>query len=493
MKIEIKKLSDSTSELLVLPLFEGEKSTAIKATKEIDTKVNQLIKKKRVEGKAGSQLTFFPEKSTFEGVLIVGFGKKKALSLDVIRNTAAKIYKAVSNNSLTSITVALPVVAKKNIESVRAFVDGFLLSSYCFDKYLSEKGNATKIKTVNIVLQDNNTADKSLQEAIKLQETITNAVFTARDLENTPSADMTPSILAQFAQNMCKANGISISVLNEKQIIAHKMGCLYGVAKGSVEEPRFIIMEYGKSFKKKGTIAVVGKGITFDSGGISLKPGAGMDEMKMDMSGAAATIGILEAVSKLKINKHIMGIIPAAENMPSGNATKPGDILTAMNGKTVEVLNTDAEGRLILADALSYAAKQKPEVIIDLATLTGACLIALGTVCAGIISNNDNVVDGLKKVSEVTGEKIWQLPSFDEYREQIKSKIADLQNIGGKNAGTITAGLFLENFVDNIPWAHIDIAGTAMNAKENDLCPKGGSGFGVKLVTEYLFMKQGKK
>jgi len=485
MKFSVKNLAQAKSDLLVLPLFEDEKKCSVSVSKEIDSQVKQLIKNNRI----GSHTHFYPAKEAFESVMVYGLGKKEKYSVDSLRKSVAKALKCINNHKFSSISIALPLIEAQEELSARAIVDGVLLSNYSFDNYKTKK-DEKHLKTVDIITSDDcGVSVKDLQKAVKLQQSICDGVYTARDLENMPSSDMTPSILADFAVKMCKSKKVSITVLDEKKIIAKKMGCLHGVSRGSVEEPRFIVMEYGKEFKKSGTTAIVGKGITFDSGGISLKPGADMDQMKMDMSGAAATIGIMEAVASLGIKKHIYCIVPTAENMPSGTAYKPGDILTAMNGKTVEILNTDAEGRLILADALCYAADLKPKVILDLATLTGACLVALGTVAAGIITNNDDVYSDLQGASKDSGEKIWQLPSFDEYREQIKSKIADLQNIGGRYAGTITAGLFLEEFVNDIPWAHIDIAGTAMNDKDHALCPKGGSGFGVKLVVEYLLKK----
>ena len=266
------------------------------------------------------------------------------------------------------------------------------------------------------------------------------------------------------------------------------MGALLGVARGSREEPKFIILEYLKGKKKQAPIVIVGKGITFDTGGISLKPGRGMDEMKMDMSGGAVTLGALQAVASLGLPVNVIGLVPAAENMPDGLAIKPGDVLKSMSGKTIEVLNTDAEGRLILADALTYAARYKPRAVIDLATLTGACVVALGSQACAVLGNNPRLIEKIKESGTVTGERAWELPLWEEYEKAMKSDIADLKNISGPQvgAGTITGAAFLKAFAGDQPWAHLDIAGTSRSSEEKPYVPKGASGFGVRLLLHYL-------
>ena len=280
--------------------------------------------------------------------------------------------------------------------------------------------------------------------------------------------------------------GFSVTVFDKKKILSLRMGGLIGVSKGSDKDPRFIIMEYGKQYKKRGTIILVGKGVTFDTGGISIKPSAGMAEMKMDMAGGAAVIGTFHALPELKLKRHVIGLIPSVENMPSGSAVKPGDIIRHYNGKTSEVDNTDAEGRLILADALSYASTYKPSVVIDLATLTGACVVALGHYASGMMGNDQEVMDALETAGEKTYDRVWQLPMFDEYEKLIKSDIADVKNVGGRWAGAITAGWFLKKFIGDYKWVHLDIAGTAIQEANQDYIPRGGSGAGVRLLIEFL-------
>ena len=275
-------------------------------------------------------------------------------------------------------------------------------------------------------------------------------------------------------------------MFDRKRIEQLNMGGVLTVNKGSDKEPRFIIMEHGRKFKNRGTVVLVGKGVTFDTGGISIKPAAGMAEMKMDMSGAAAVIGTFHAAAQLKMKRHIIGLIPAVENMLSGSAVKPGDIIRHHNGKTSEVDNTDAEGRLILADALSYASRYKPNLVIDLATLTGAVVVALGHYATGMMGTDQKSMDALRDAGDKTYERVWQLPMFDEYEKQIKSDIADVKNVGGRWAGAITAGLFLKKFIGDYPWVHLDIAGTAILEADQDYIPKGGSGVGVRLLIEFL-------
>ncbi len=310
------------------------------------------------------------------------------------------------------------------------------------------------------------------------------ATSLARDLENAPANEIYPETLARITRRLARRYGFRVSVFNSQKIKQLGMGGLLAVSQGSSKPPRFIILEYGQ--KKTDTIILVGKGITFDSGGISLKPSSGMAEMKMDMSGAAAVIGVFEACARLRLNIHLIGLIPATENMPGSRALKPGDIIRHYNGTTTEVDNTDAEGRLILADALAYASSFKPDAIIDLATLTGACVVALGHHATGMMGTNEELMTRLTIAGEKTYERVWRLPLFEEYEKHIKSEIADVKNTGGRWAGAITAGCFLKKFAGDYPWVHLDIAGTAMLEEPLDYIPKGGTGVGVRLLTEML-------
>jgi leucyl aminopeptidase len=300
---------------------------------------------------------------------------------------------------------------------------------------------------------------------------------------NEPAGVLTPTALANRAKALSRKHGFKCTVMTPDRIKKLKMGALMGVAQGSHQPARLIVLEHRGGGKSK-PLAFVGKAVTFDSGGISIKPSAGMDEMKTDMSGGAATLGAVCAAAMLKLPINIVGVIPATENLPGGGAYKPGDILKSMSGITIEVLNTDAEGRLILSDGLAYAARYKPAAIVDLATLTGACVIALGSVNTGLMGNDDKLVEKIKAAAAATSEKVWQLPMDDEYGEQIKSDIADVKNVGGREAGTITAAKFLEKFVKDLPWAHLDIAGTAYGDKAKAYRPKGATGVGVRLLTQ---------
>jgi leucyl aminopeptidase len=324
------------------------------------------------------------------------------------------------------------------------------------------------------------------ERAIEKAGYIVEGVTLARNLVNEPGNIKSPAYLASQARELAEQVGIKCEILDQDQLAALGFGALLGVAQGSTRTPKLITLEYNGGNHDAQPIVLVGKGVVFDAGGISLKPAEKMDEMKMDMAGGAVVLGVLKAAALLKLPVNLVGIVPAVENLPSGSAYRPGDILTSLSGKTIEVLNTDAEGRLILADALTYAARYRPRVVIDLATLTGACIIALGHHAAAVLGNHDGLIRQLILAGENSGEKLWQLPLWQEYATQLKSHVADMKNIGGRPAGTITAAAFLQKFADNYTWAHIDIAGTAWEEKGQPYTPKGGTGFGVRLLLDYL-------
>jgi leucyl aminopeptidase len=325
-----------------------------------------------------------------------------------------------------------------------------------------------------------------VEKAIEVAQKVAPGIYLARDLTNEPASVSTPSYLGQQATKLLKGHGIKGEVWGVAKIKAAKMAGLLAVAQGSIEEPRFIKLVYSPSGKAKKKIALVGKGITFDSGGLSLKPPGSMETMKRDMAGGATVMGVMSVIAQLKPQAQVIGYVPATENMPSGTAQRPGDIIRYSNGKTVEVLNTDAEGRLILADALIHAARDKPDVIIDLATLTGACVTALGNQIAGLFSNNDELAAALLQCSQESGEPLWRLPLVKEYKEDIKSSVADIKNTGSGSAGAIAAALFLQEFVNDVPWAHLDIAGPSFTGKDNGYIPKGATGFGVRTLVRYV-------
>lgn len=330
------------------------------------------------------------------------------------------------------------------------------------------------------------TADGSIRRSVRSAQDIIPGVSLARDLVNEPPSITTARYLGEQAQRHCRGRGLSVEVWGKKKIEAMKLAGLLAVNRGSQEEPRFIIIRYRPAGRPRKKVALIGKGITFDSGGLSLKPAKSMETMKLDMAGGAAVIGAMSRLPRLGLDIEVTGYIPTTDNLPGGNAQKPGDVIRYMNGKTIEVLNTDAEGRLILADGLALAARQKPDYMINLATLTGACMVALGNEVAGIFSNHQPLADRLLRCAQETGEKLWQLPLVKDYREELKSSIADIKNIGGSYGGAITAALVLQEFVDDIPWAHLDIAGPAFAEKDIVTCPKGGTGYGVRTLLNFL-------
>jgi leucyl aminopeptidase len=317
-------------------------------------------------------------------------------------------------------------------------------------------------------------------------EVVAESTNFARNLGNSPALDMTPQILAKFAREIHAKHKIGVNVMGEKEIKVEKMNAFLSVAKGSVEPPVFIHLHYKPARKAKAKVALIGKGITFDSGGISIKPARGMEQMKDDMAGAAAVLAVMKAVATLKPQVEIDAYVPACENMPAGNATKPGDVIKARNGKTIEVISTDAEGRMILADALSYAADKKPDYMIDLATLTGACVYAVGEKYAAVLGNDDRLIQKLKKSGERAGEPVWQLPLEHEYKKGLTKGIADLRNIGSSKADTINGALFLEEFVNETKWAHIDIASTSWTDEDLPYAPRGCTGAGVRILIDFL-------
>ena len=499
--IKNERLLSHQTECLVLFCIE-EKIPSGKLA-ELDTKFKGIIKSsfknKRFEGKLNQTLLLNVTKSIrADHLLLVGLGEGAEMTADKLRQaagTAAKCaekanFKTVSfyipaNNSVKDVYAGL---AKSNDSFTQTVVEGGLLSLYHFDKYKQPaKEKPSRISQI-ILLANVKSQVSSMRSAVSRGRKLATAVAASRDLISQPSNTATPSYLAGKAREFAKSFGMTCKVLTIRDMNRLGMGALLGVSKGSEEPPAFIILEHHGGTKNDPPVVIVGKGITFDTGGISLKPPAKMDEMKMDMSGGSVALGTLSAAAALKIPLNIVGLVPASENMPSGTAIKPGDILKSMSGKTIEVLNTDAEGRLVLADALTYAARYKPKAVIDLATLTGAVIVALGHQAAAVLGNNDELTAHLQQCGEVTGERLWPLPLWPEHEKAVKSDIADLKNIAspGVGAGTITGGAFLKAFIGEYPWCHLDIAGTSWSGEEKPYTPKGASGFGVRLLIRFL-------
>ncbi len=440
------------------------------------------------KGKENSAVVFNPKgASPSKLVILSGLGVKKNAGAETLRRATALAVKRVAALSQKSVSILLPQTMADLAREAQSIAEGAALAGYKFDKYISGKRDRGVTQGTLIIPKK---TDAEVKKGLKLAQVFSEAVCFARDLVNEPPSRMTPIEFAKLALEVAQKgadSGVTIKILDKKKIEEMKMGAILGVNIGSNEPPVFIHMHYKPANAKK-TVALVGKGITFDSGGLSLKPAESMETMKMDMAGAASILGVFKALPAIKPEVEIHGIMALTENMPGGKAYKPGDVLIAMNGKSIEVLNTDAEGRIILADALAYAAKLNPDCIIDLATLTGACVIALGSLVAGAMGNDDALFDDLNSASQSTGEQLWKLPLVKEYRDSLKSPIADLKNISSvrREAGSIIGGLFLQEFVDNKPWIHLDIAGPAWTDRELPYCKHGGTGFPTRTLLTYL-------
>jgi len=416
-------------------------------------------------------------------LLLVGIGGGDTGS-DTWRKAGAKARKEAA--AIGANEFAMLFAPENDPESAAgAIVEGAALAGYQFNKYRSNGKPAIEVKSLTL-FRSGLTKTAGLQKAVDTAQSTVPGVFLARDLVNEPPSVATAKFLGAQAQRACQGRGLTVEVWNKKKIEAMKLAGLVAVNRGSMEEPRFIHIRYRPAGKARKRVALIGKGITFDSGGLSLKPSKSMETMKLDMAGGAAVIATMSCLPNLGLDLEVTGYVPTTDNLPGHNAQKPGDVIRYLNGKTIEVLNTDAEGRLILADALALAAQQKPDYMINLATLTGACMTALGTQVAGIFSNHQPLADALLRCGQEAGEKLWQLPLVKEYKELIKSSIADMKNIGGAHGGAITAALILQEFVGDAAWAHLDIAGPAFAESDNLLCPKGGTGFGVRTLIKFL-------
>jgi leucyl aminopeptidase len=453
--------------------------------RQFKNQLSPLLESGDFKGKEGeSTVVYLGRGAGSKRLLLVGLGETKKATLESFRRAAATGAKRSRSLKARSIVFEVPANLPERRDSLFAFAEGAFLSLYRYDKYLT-KDKEEKPNPEELIFSSAESSVATIAPQIFVRaQTVCESTFLARDLQNAPANEIYPETLAKAAKDSADKNGYSATILDEFEIKELGMGGIVGVSQGSGRPPRFIILEYGNPAKKP--VVLVGKGVTFDTGGISIKPAASMSEMKMDMSGAAAVIGTFEAVSRLRLPVHIVGLIPSVENMPSGTSMRPGDILKHFNGKTSEVDNTDAEGRLILADALAYADKYKPSAVIDLATLTGACVVALGHYATGMMGNDDTLMKALKIAGEKTYERVWRLPMFDEYEKLIKSDVADVKNVGGRWGGAITAAWFLKKFIGDYKWTHLDIAGTAILEENMDYAPRGGSGVGVRLLTEFL-------
>ncbi len=495
MKIEFLKtgLDRVKAEALIVWAFEGadpEKEYRA-AGANLLAPIKILAESGDAKGKWGERFMLHPTQSSVKRLILVGMGKKEELTEERIRQAAGNIIKFLRSIKVAHVDFYLdPLVQKKLSEEVvcRALTEGSVLGGYTYTRYKTEPQKEKSPKEIEklTILSQKTPGSKSIAKAMEEGQVVALSTNFARDMINTPGNHMTPTVMAETARELADEFGLTVKIYGRKEIEKMGMGAFLAVAQGSHQEPKFIVLEYWGAAKKEKPYVVVGKSVTFDSGGISIKPAEDMDKMKYDMSGGAASLGIIRAVASMKLPLNLVSIMAATENLPGGSAYKPGDIVKSMAGLTVNVLNTDAEGRLTLADALAYAKQYKPKAVIDIATLTGACVVALGSHAMGLFGNNSQLVDQLKNAGQQTAEKAWELPLWEEYSEQIKDEFADLKNTGGRAGGAITAAAFLARFAEDYPWAHLDIAGVAWNDKEKPYGPKGAAGIGVRLVIQYL-------
>ncbi len=490
--MEIKVIAGDIAQIeadaIVVNLFEGveQPSGATAAVdKALDGVISSLISRGEIKGKSGEVSIVHTFGKLPAGIItIAGLGKRQDFNVDKIRGITGEFCRALRKLNCHKIATILHGAGIGGVEleaSAEAITEGALLGLYSFTKY--KKPEYEDVEEMLIVVREKEKVP-ILESAVDKGKVVASATTLARDMVNEPANYMTPSQMAEAAKEIASKYNLEFKVFDREDMEAMGMGALLGVAKGSNQPPKLITLAYKGDERSEKALGFLGKGITFDSGGISIKPSEGMGEMKDDMAGAAAVMTALGAIAQLKPKINVTAIIPTTENLPSGTALKPGDVLKAMNGKTIEVISTDAEGRLILADALSYAQKIGLSPLIDLATLTGACRVALGTLYSGLFGNNQDLVDKVIRAAERAGERMWQMPMPEEYKEQNKSEIADVKNTGNRYGGAITAALFLAEFVANTPWVHIDIAGTAYLMEESRYIIKGATGVGVRTLVE---------
>ncbi len=479
-------ISSLNTQLLVNYVFTDEVSSLSisEITPDFDPIIREITESNEFRAKDGTiSIVHNNVGSGIKRALLLGMGDKKNLDPEKTRNLTGKVVNKAKELGISEF-VLIPF---KNMdkEHLSAMVEGIKLSDYSFNNYKRDE-DRNDLNQVRILIRNDM---KNSQKIIQHSVVVSDAVIFTRDISNLPPNDCSPKDLATLSKKLSENQKVKVRVIEKEEMKSYGFEGILAVGKGSASSPKLIVLEYSGSTKNR-PIVIVGKAVTFDTGGISIKPPEKMDEMKFDKCGGCNVLGIMKAVSDLGLDTNVIGIIPAVENMPSGTSYRPGDIIKMYNRKTVEVLNTDAEGRIILGDALSFAVKTfAPKAIIDMATLTGAAIIALGTNVAALVGNDDDLVTKILEYSNQTGEKIWQLPLFEEYKEQLKSSNADMKNIGGRSAGAITAAAFLSNFVEDTPWVHLDIAGTAWTqegTKEKSYNPKGATGFGIRTIVKYI-------
>ncbi len=449
--------------------------------------IEGAIERRDFAGATGETATLPCEGLAASRLVLVGLGKE--IDAEALRRAAAAAVRATMAKQGKRLALAAAGARGAAPEAAgQALAEGAILGGYRFDRYRTTGERPAPLERVDLVTSDAR-ALAPLRTGVRAGSVIAESTNFARDLSNEPGSVHTPAWLADRAREMARAVGLRARVFDERELERRGMGALLAVGRGSANPPRLIVLEHGapaRGARRRRCIALVGKGITFDTGGISIKPAASMEEMKHDMSGGAAVLGALRAAALLRLPLHVVGIVPAAQNSPGGRAYLPGDVVRSASGKTIEVLNTDAEGRVVLADGLFHAQSFAPEAIVDIATLTGACVVALGREYAGMLGNDERLQARVRAASDATRERVWPLPLVEEHKKAIESHIADVKNTGGREAGALTAGAFLSHFVGEAPWVHLDIAGKEMTPKDAPYCVKGATGFGVRLFVELL-------
>ena len=485
-KAELSKLKDNA---MLIGFFKDKLSLWTEFKKfDIENKgiISSFIKDSKFKGEKDEIKNIYINKN-IKNIVLVGLGEEKKFTLDALSSTIAEVSKRLRDNGTESFSILLNSFSNNKFddaEAIEKITVSSLLGLYKFSEFKTKDQEKMRyIKEINILANSSSNFEKEIEYSVAVAD----AVNKTRDLINSPPNIATPQFVADYAKELARKSNLKCTILDEKQIQKLKMGCFLGVAQGSLLKPRLVILEYYGTDRKKKPVAIVGKGITFDSGGLNLKPYPYILNMKDDKGGAVAAIHVIEACSKLKLPVNLFVVTPICENMPSGASYRPDDILTAYNGITVEIKNTDAEGRLVLADALSYAAEMKPDAIVDIATLTGASMIALGYVGTPFLSTDEKLSKRLKDASAKSLEKIWEFPLWSEYDENIKSDVADLKHISEEgDAGVIIGASFLKNFVNEIPWAHIDIGTTVWSKADKGVLAKGATGATVRLLIEML-------
>jgi leucyl aminopeptidase len=488
MKIIIKDIPEEEvkADVLVVPLFEDQlPDIYAKLDLAAGNVISGAICKKDFAGKLGQTMFMHVSGIKAERLLLAGLGKRKEITHEKIRRSGAKAFSAIDSRGLSGVAVSARIFDELSADKFFMrpefyFLEGGMLGIYHYEKYKTaarEEKTNKKIESIHVLSYDRGLDIEWLQALVS-------ATYFARDMVNAPSNDMTPSVIARIAQKIAGKN-LKVRVLERSEIEKEKMGGYLSVAKGSDEPLKFIIIEYRRGKGKP--LVLIGKTITFDSGGLDIKPGEGMEKMKYDMAGGGVVLSVIKAAADLKLPLNLIAILPAAENLIGGSATRPGDVVSTITGKTVEIISTDAEGRMTLADAIGYAKKYKsPAAIIDIATLTGACNVAFGNEAISMMGTATALMDKLRAASEEAYERVWPMPLFEEYGDYLKSDIADIKNVGGRKSALCSSAYFLKEFAGETPWVHLDIAGSAWNDTERPYSPRGASGIGVRLLLNFL-------